>query len=112
MIQERRKPIRQVQLKEGPDTISSAQPNLSYNIGQIVKRLQAGQSVPTTEMPIFLDQKLPQLVGFENMSKLEQIDFARKFKQNSIDITNQEIEDAKKLIEQQKATAAAGEKTE
>lgn len=112
MIQERRKPIRQVVLKEGPDTTSSTQPNLSYNIGQIVKRLQAGQSVPNTEMPIFLDQKLPQLVGFENMTKLEQIDFARKFKQNSIDITNKEIEDAKKLVEQQKATAAAEGKTE
>lgn len=107
MIDKRRKKIRQVVLKEGPDTTSSTQPNLSYDIGQIVKRLQSGQSVPTTEMPIFLDQRLPELVGFENMSKLEQIDFARKFKQSSIEMTNKEIEDAKKLVEQQKAVAVA-----
>lgn len=109
MISERRKQARQVILKEGPDTISSTQPNLSYNVAEIVKRLQAGQSVPNTEMPIYIDERLPELVGFERMSKLEQIDFARKFKNASINVANKEIEDAKKILEQQKAAAAATE---
>lgn len=65
------------------ENYSNTQPNLSHSIGQIVNRLQAGQSVPQTEMPIYLGDDLQQLIGFENLTKLEQIDLAREWREQA-----------------------------
>lgn len=71
---------RNAKIVEFTDTNHMTQPNLAMSIGKIVNRLQSGQSVPNSEMPIYLGDTLPEIIGFENLTKLEQIDFARAYR--------------------------------
>lgn len=64
------------------DGKSITQPNLAQTVGQIIDKIQRGQQVPQS-MPLYFGDKLPELIGFENMSKLEQIEYAREFKEHA-----------------------------
>jgi len=86
---------------------SITQPNLSQTVGEIIDKIQRGQQVPQS-MPLFFGDKLPELIGFENLSKLEQIEYAREFKDHAKRLYLEAEDEANsKNLEAQKAKAAA-----
>ena len=87
----------------GDENYSLTQPNLAMSIGKIVNRLQSGQSIPQTEMPVYLGDQLPEMIGFENLTKLEQIDFAREFRQKA----QSTFDAAEKSVKENNAKQAA-----
>lgn len=52
-------------------------PNQSMNINQIVDRTNRGQTVIQKE-GIYIGDKLPEIVNFENLDTLDQIDLVRE----------------------------------
>jgi len=86
---------------------SITQPNLGQTVGQIIDKIQRGQTIPQS-MPLFFGDKLPELIGFENMSKLEQIEYAREFREHAKKQYEDAEAEAKNLnLESQKAAAVA-----
>lgn len=82
------------------------QPNLGMTIAEVVRKVQQGQTVPQS-MPLYFGDKLQQLVGFENLTKVEQISFAREFKKQVTEAYIEAEKEAKKLnIEAQQKSAA------
>lgn len=100
-----RKPAREANY--GSNNFSLTQPNLSQSIGQIVNRIQSGQSVPQTEMPIYLGDTFKEMIGFENLTKLEQIDFAREYRKKAQDAYDDADKKTKELNAQKAAENAA-----
>lgn len=81
---------------------SVTQPNLGQTVAQVIERLQRGQSV-SQSMPLYFGEKLPELIGFENMSKLEQIEFARKFRDFAKDNYVKESQEAEQAFNAKQA---------
>lgn len=82
------------------------QPNLGMTIAEVVRKVQQGQTVPQS-MPMYFGDKLQQLVGFENLTKVEQISFAREFKKQVTEAYIEAENEAKKLNLQAQQKAAA-----
>ena len=67
--------------KEG-EVRSLTQENLGMSLKTIIQRIQSGQQVPSG-MPVYLEDKFPEIIGFEKLTNLEKIDFVRKFKEDT-----------------------------
>lgn len=94
----------------GDENFSNTQPDLALSIGQIVNKLQSGQTIPQTEMPVYLGDAFQEMVGFENLTKLEQIDFAREFRnkaQKAMDEEENRVKVARQKDTEIKAEEAA-----
>lgn len=72
---------REVKKHEGK---SITQPDMALGIAEILRKSQIGMEVKGFN-PVFYSGKNKALVGFENMSKIDQIEFARKFKAYAAD---------------------------
>lgn len=82
---------------------SITQPDMTISIAKVLERSRLGMAIQGYE-PIYYGTKNPELIGFENLSKLEQIEFAREFKKAADDQMQQAkteaLERAKALDDQ------------
>jgi hypothetical protein len=63
---------------------SLTQPEMTLGIMEIYNRSMRGMEI-NGFTPIYYGKKHKELVGFENLSKLEKIEFAKKFKKYASD---------------------------
>lgn len=78
--------------------ISITQPDMTLGIATLLERSKRGMEIQGLD-PVFLERKFDDLVGFENLSKIEKIEFTRKYKKYAEDQVKQmelKIEEAKK----------------
>lgn len=64
--------------KEG-DLQTITQEGLATDLRTVIKRIQSGQSVQSNGMPVYLDDKFQEIVGFENLSLLDKMDFVKQY---------------------------------
>lgn len=60
------------------------QPDMTLSILEIYERSSRGMEVQGYT-PVYYGNKHKELIGFENLSKIEQIDFSRKYKKYASD---------------------------
>lgn len=71
------------------------QPDMALHISDILQRSRLGMELQGFE-PIYLGKEHKELVNFENLNKLEKIEFARKFKK----ATQDQIQFHQEIIQQ------------
>lgn len=88
---------------------SKTQPDMTLSIQTLMQRSAAGMELQGFE-PIFYGKSNPELIGFENLDKIEKIEFARNYKRYADDQLD-DYQAKVKAIEQKAILQSQAEET-